>query len=86
MWPVRIKVSEQFQLFCYAAGFDGILYLQLLQDGLPVPADCVYADAEHSGNRLARQAFINKVQDLFFPIGQYSCIVLLLQFPHLTVG
>lgn len=73
------------QLLGNAAGFDGILYLKLAQDFLPVSADGIDTDGEHSGNVLARLTFVNQPQHLFFSFRQDPGIVLLFQFDGLTV-
>lgn len=73
------------QLLGNAAGFDGILYLEFAQDFLPVPADGIDTDGEQSGNVLARLAFVNQPQHLFFSFRQDPGIVLLFQFGGLTV-
>lgn len=86
--PAGITVSSGLndsQLLGDAAGFNGILYLELAQDFLPVSADGIDTDGEHSGNVLARLTFVNQPQHLFFSFRQDSGIVLLFQFDGLTV-
>ena len=86
--PAGTTVSsglDDSQLLGDAAGFDGILYLELAQDFLPVSADGIDTDGEQSGNVLACLTFVNQPQHLFFSFRQDPGIVLLFQFDGLTV-
>ena len=86
--PAGTTISAELddsQLLGNAAGFDGILYLELAQDFLPVSADGIDTDGEYSGDVLARLTFVNQPQHLFFSFRQDPGIVLLFQFDGLTV-
>ena len=63
-WLHRPHLSYYLQFLCNPAGLDGILYLQLGQDFLPVPADSILADAQSFGDAFAREPSVNEVQDL----------------------
>ena len=60
----RAHLSYHLQFLCNPAGLDGVLHLQLGQDFLPVPADCILADAQSFGDAFAREPSVNEVQDL----------------------
>ena len=52
----RSVPSDQFQPFGYPACLDGIAYVQLFQDILPMPVYRIYADREGGSNLFAHHA------------------------------
>lgn len=50
-----------------------------------MPADRMDADRECSGYFFARRTFVYEVQNLFFPDGQYFCVMLFAQFGRLPI-